>query len=244
MEIMMEKKKKDPGQELRTIKLFCPSLSTIAPFVASLDQCIDIGSIATIFGLEPSTVKLNGHFLSRGLDLVSSVTWNSLLSFFSAKRLPTGGSDDDALVVDGKLSKIGVKRAHCPQEIANGDCCEADEEDANLNGGRLKPESNLVKNKRLKHMNSGSKRIDSPVLKCSPNDYKRKQHMEEVILLKKLKLNETKSGFDELSDAGREINSTANGFPRTAYSCSYNSKNMKRMREDEALVPAFCKRTK
>ena len=105
----MEKKKKDPGQELRTIKLFCPSLSTIAPFVASLDQCIDIGSIATIFGLEPSTVKLNGHFLSRGLDLVSSVTWNSLLSFFSAKRLPIGGSDDDALVVDGKLSKIGVK---------------------------------------------------------------------------------------------------------------------------------------
>ena len=45
--------------------------------------------------------------------------------------------------------------AHFPQEIANGDCCEADEEDGNLNGGRLKPESNLVKNKRLKHMNSG-----------------------------------------------------------------------------------------
>lgn len=40
---------------------------------------------------------------------MSSVTWKSLLSFFSAKRLPIGRSDDDALVVDGKLSKIGVK---------------------------------------------------------------------------------------------------------------------------------------
>lgn len=40
---------------------------------------------------------------------MSSVTWKSLLSFFYAKRLPTGRSDDDALVVDGKLSKIGVK---------------------------------------------------------------------------------------------------------------------------------------
>lgn len=36
--------------------------------------------------------------------------------------------------------------------------------------------------------------MDSPVSKFSPNGCKRKQHMEEVILLKKLKLNETKSG--------------------------------------------------
>lgn len=105
LQISMEK----TAQKLRTIHLFCPSLSTIAPFLASDDHRIDIGSIATIFGLEPSSLKLNGHFLSRGLDLVSSVTWKSLLSFFSAKRLPIGSSDLDALVVDGKLSKIGVK---------------------------------------------------------------------------------------------------------------------------------------
>lgn len=105
LQISMEK----TAQKLRTIHLFCPSLSTIAPFLASDDHRIDIGSIATIFGLEPSSLKLNGHFLSRGLDLVSSVTWKSLLSFFSAKRLPIGSADLDALVVDGKLSKIGVK---------------------------------------------------------------------------------------------------------------------------------------
>lgn len=36
--------------------------------------------------------------------------------------------------------------------------------------------------------------MDSPASISSPHAYKRKQHMEEVILLKKLKLNETKSG--------------------------------------------------
>ncbi|CAK9309807.1 unnamed protein product [Citrullus colocynthis] len=218
------------AQKLRTIHLFCPSLSTIAPFLASDDHRIDIGSIATIFGLEPSSLKLNGHFLSRDLDLVSSVTWKSLLSFFSAKRLPIGSSDLDALVVDGKLSKIGIKRAHDAQETVGGDCCEADEEDDNVNFRRIKPESNLVKTKKMKYMNLGSEHVVSPAPEFSSSGYKRKQNMEEVILLKKLKLNETKSGFDELTDGG-------------VYSCSFNS-NMKRMREEETLVSALCKRSR
>lgn len=216
----------------RKICLFCPSLSTIAPFLASDDHRIDIGSIATIFGLEPSSLKLNGHFLSRGLDLVSSVTWKSLLSFFSAKRLPIGSADLDALVVDGKLSKIGVK---------SGDCCEADEEDDNVNVRRIKPESNLVKNKKMKYMNLGSEHMGSPAPKFSSSGYKRKQNMEEVILLKKLKLNETKSGFDELTDGG--VSDAANVAQRTVYSCSFNS-NMKRIREEETLVSALCKRSR
>ncbi|KAK0588470.1 hypothetical protein LWI29_001426 [Acer saccharum] len=97
----------------RTIKLFCPSLSKLVELVAWEEQRLDLGSIAGSFGLDPSTVKINGHFISRGVDLVSnSVTWGSLLMFFSAKGLSTGKHDRDALVVDGKLTKVGAKRSY------------------------------------------------------------------------------------------------------------------------------------
>ena len=109
-------------QKLTTIHLFCPSLSTFAPFLASQDNPIDIGSIAAIFGLDPSSLKLNGHFLSRGRDLISSVTWNSLLSFFSTKRLPIGSSQHEALLVDGKLSKIGAKSEFSLFSSSSGFC--------------------------------------------------------------------------------------------------------------------------
>lgn len=45
--------------------------------------------------------------------------------------------------------------AHDAQETVGGDCCEADEEDDNVNVRRIKPESNLVKNKKMKYMNLG-----------------------------------------------------------------------------------------
>ncbi|KGN44600.1 uncharacterized protein LOC101203142 [Cucumis sativus] len=228
-------------QKLTTIHLFCPSLSTFAPFLASQDNPIDIGSIAAIFGLDPSSLKLNGHFLSRGRDLISSVTWNSLLSFFSTKRLPIGSSQHEALLVDGKLSKIGAKRVHGSREFVSGDHYEADEEYGDVNVGRIKPEGNLVKSKKMKFMDLGTKHMDSPSSKFSPNSCKRKQQMEEVILLKKLKLNETKSGFDGLSDGG--VSDTPNVGQRMTYSCSFNS-NMKRMREEETLVSVLCKRSR
>ena len=85
-----------PGERKRTVKLFCPTLSKSVPFVAWVD---------------PLTLKLNGHFIGRGADLVaSSVTWKSLLCFFSSRGLPAGSSDADAIIVDGKLSKTGTKR--------------------------------------------------------------------------------------------------------------------------------------
>ncbi|XP_042516176.1 uncharacterized protein LOC122090606 isoform X1 [Macadamia integrifolia] len=94
----------------RTIKLFCPSLSKLIPLVAVEEQRLDLGSIARTFGLDPASLKLNGHFVSRGVDLISSsVTWKSLLSFFSSRGLSTGANDADALIVDGKLCKAGTK---------------------------------------------------------------------------------------------------------------------------------------
>ncbi|PSR94908.1 Adapter protein like [Actinidia chinensis var. chinensis] len=100
-----------PGERKRTVKLFCPTLSKSVPFVAWDEHRLDLGSISRAFGIDPSTLRLNGHFIGRGADLVAwSVTWKSLLCFFSSRGLPAGASDADALIVDGKLSKAGTKR--------------------------------------------------------------------------------------------------------------------------------------
>lgn len=94
----------------RAIKLFCPLVSKLVQWPTWEEERLDLGSIARAFGLDPATLKLNGHYISRGVDLVShSVTWRSLLSFFSAKGLPNGKDERSALIVDGKLSKVGSK---------------------------------------------------------------------------------------------------------------------------------------
>ncbi|XP_052731604.1 uncharacterized protein LOC108330408 [Vigna angularis] len=166
-----------------TIKLLCPSLSKMTQVVWE-DQRMDLGSISRAFGLDPSTLRLNGHFISRGVDLIaSSLTWNSLLSFFSSKDLPTGRDQCDALLVTGKLCKVGLKR-----EILKGQSC------------------------------------------------KRKELLEDVNLFKKLKIDEDKS------DIGDKIDDHSGSIARNQFTCSYASKNLKRIREDEAIVAANYKR--
>ncbi|XP_075519600.1 uncharacterized protein LOC142553319 [Primulina tabacum] len=96
----------------RTIKLFCPSVSKIVQIIEREDQRVDLGFISRAFGLDPNTLKLNGHFISRGVDFIaSSVTWKSLIGFFSARGLSTGGTDSDALLVHGKPSRNAPKRS-------------------------------------------------------------------------------------------------------------------------------------
>ncbi|XP_010464320.1 PREDICTED: uncharacterized protein LOC104744896 [Camelina sativa] len=153
----------------RKIKLFCPSVSKIVEWVAWNDQKLDFRAIAAAFGLEPSTVKLNGHFISRGIDLMATcVTWQSLLAFFSAKGLSTGKHEADALLVHGKLSKLGSKRAHSdPQE----DLLTCDDD------------LGLIKTKKFKHKCSVGESLSS---ECN----KRKLLLsEDSHSHKKLKLN-------------------------------------------------------
>ncbi|KAH6784931.1 hypothetical protein C2S52_009890 [Perilla frutescens var. hirtella] len=104
----------------RRIELFCPSVCRAIQIVAEEEQKPDLGSISRAFGLDPNTLKLNGYFISRGPDLIaSSVTWSSLIRFFSARSLPTGAAGSAALLVDGKLSKIGPKRSHDVEDGGN-----------------------------------------------------------------------------------------------------------------------------
>ncbi|KAK2662681.1 hypothetical protein Ddye_001255 [Dipteronia dyeriana] len=144
----------------RTIKLFCPSLSKLVELVACDEQRLDLGSIAGGFGLDPSTVKINGHFISRGVDLVSnSVTWRSLLKFFSAKGLSTGKHDGDALVVDGKLTKVGTKRSYD---------CQPNHTPQNQNK-KLRDSSSEVRGNRDDCLNENMKRPrENEVIKPTP----------------------------------------------------------------------------
>ncbi|KAL9303363.1 hypothetical protein ACSQ67_020626 [Phaseolus vulgaris] len=177
------------------IKLLCPSLSKLAEVVAWEDQRIDLGSISRAFGLDPSTLRLNGHFISRGVDLIaSSLTWNSLLSFFSSKGFSTGKHQSDALLVTGKPCKLPLKRGHESVDFQNGIGKMMESENAGNSEG-VQPEAiNLLKNKKLKESSS-----------------------------------------DKTDDNSGSI-------ARNQFTCSYASKNLKRMREDEAIVAASYKR--
>ncbi|XP_057809067.1 uncharacterized protein LOC131023531 isoform X2 [Salvia miltiorrhiza] len=96
------------------IEVVCPSLSKAIQIVAVDDQKVDLGSIARPLGLDPNTLKLNGYFIARGPHhIASSLTWKSIIAFFSARRLPTGAAASAALLVDGKIAS---KRSH---DVAN-----------------------------------------------------------------------------------------------------------------------------
>ncbi|KAM3683820.1 hypothetical protein ACJW31_12G177700 [Castanea mollissima] len=187
----------------RSIKLFCPLVSKAVWLAVWDEQRLDLGSIARTFGLDPSTLKLNG---------------------FS-----TGKNHQDALIVDGKLTKLGSKRVRDPQDAVDGSYYVAADE---VDGDSTRPQAedvNLVKNKRLKERDTGGKALHGL-------SSKRKQMLEDVSLLKKLKINEAES---DIQGRGNDLPKT---FVHTQFTCSYMSKNLKRMRGDETIEASPCKR--
>ncbi|KAJ9543421.1 hypothetical protein OSB04_023128 [Centaurea solstitialis] len=212
------------AESKRTVKLFCPSLSKAMQLVADEGQRIDLGQIARSFGLEPATLRLNGHFISRGVDLIaSSVTWKSLISFFSSRGLSTGVSGSGALVMDGKLSKSGSKRTN---DLANGIPSMSDRGYDNIDRKPPLEDSNSFKKTKFK---------DSDVDKgsCShfiSNVLKRKQE-DATSSLKRLKMDESGSQY-----------ACSETVSKTRLPCSFLSVNMKRTREDEIVLPASCKK--
>ncbi|XP_043706967.1 uncharacterized protein LOC122656492 [Telopea speciosissima] len=214
-----------------TIKLFCPALAKLVPLVAVEEQRLDLGSIARTFGLDPATLKLNGHFISRGVDLISSsVTWKALLSFLSSRGLSTGANDADALIVDGKLCKAGTKRSH------NRSDGEHEDHQTNENNGfgdtrkpRVEDDNLLNKKRRL------GKHEAHPIAECNVLGVKRKPWLENTKLLKRKKMDQTNSGSQE-----RQHNPSC-AIPDTQFKCSYI---LKRSREDEMVATSPCKRAR
>lgn len=215
----------------RTIKLLCPSVSKLIQVVAWDDQRLDLGSIARAFGLDPSTVKLNGHFISRGFDLVSSsVTWRSLLKFFSAKGFSTGKDDKDALIVDGKLSKVGSKRSHNSEDTLGETPGKIASPDFSIRRRPSAENINLFKNKRLKDSSSGYEEGDHHVSISNGLGLKRKHSLEDLGLLKKLKIKES------TSDCQGSASKHSSTISRTQFTCSYLSDSVKRPRENEVIT--------
>ncbi|TYI55656.1 hypothetical protein E1A91_D11G155700v1 [Gossypium mustelinum] len=239
----------DNKEKPKTIQLFCPSVSKLIRFVAWDSQKLDIGSISRMFGLDPLTVKLNGHFISRGVDLVSSsVTWRSLLSFFSSKGLCTGtDGHKGALIVDGKLCKVGSKRAHEPQDGVSWSRDSAGKpgiNDVGLTAKLQLKDIYLFENKKLRessltayspwHTGShdgGDRSVSEINIGVG---LKRQCSIDHASLLKKLKINDTNSDI--------KGNSKASNVSSTPFKCSYLRGPMKRRREDEVIVGVPCKR--
>lgn len=211
------------------ILLLCPSLSKSksVELVTCDDKKIDLGSIAIAFGLDPSTLRLNGYFISRGVDLISSsVAWNSLISFFSSRGLSTGKSNHDAIVVTGKdVNKGGHESLDFRKGISK--VIETEHALDSSRGNQL-DDINLHKNKKLKESKSGEILNG---LNC-----KRKYLSEDVNQFKKLKINEAKS------DLRDKVDEFSGSISRSQFTCSYTSNNVKRIREDEAIVAANYKR--
>lgn len=70
----------------------------------SLSYSVDLGLVGRMLGLDPSTMRLNGYYVSRiGPRYVSpGLSWGPLLDFFAQRRLPCGSEIQDAIVVQGK----------------------------------------------------------------------------------------------------------------------------------------------
>uniref|UniRef100_A0A7N2MLX8 Uncharacterized protein n=1 Tax=Quercus lobata TaxID=97700 RepID=A0A7N2MLX8_QUELO len=216
----------------RSVKLFC----TLVSKAVWEEQRLDLGSITRTFGLDPSTLKLNGHFISIGVDFIaSSVTWNSLISFFSVRGFSTGKNHQDALIVDGKLTKLGSKRVCDPQDAVNGSYYVAADE---VDGDSTRPQAedfNLVKNKRLKERDTGGEALHGL-------SSKRKQLLEDVSLLKKLKINETESGTLTRHIFKEEEMTSQKPLYTPNLHAVYMSKNLMRMQGDETIEASPCKR--
>ncbi|XP_055811769.1 uncharacterized protein LOC129881668 [Solanum dulcamara] len=201
----------------REIQLLCPSLSNIVvPIMVWEEERLDLGSIASTFGLDPSTLKINGHFISRGVDFIaSSVTWKSLLSFFSVRGFST-----DPLILHGNLSKVGSKRSHSPTEVEKGLLYRKE-----LNDEREKhhEETNSLSNKKFKESTRGV-----------ALNLKRKLCLEGLGLLKRSRTNECDSGLRE-----EQVD-----FPKAdrPLLCSLASEKLKRIRDDEMVITTPFKR--
>ncbi|KAL4192763.1 hypothetical protein AMTRI_Chr06g173590 [Amborella trichopoda] len=97
--------------------------------MVSAYERIDLGFIAKSFGLDPCSVKINGHSVSRDSDFVSSLPWRSILSFFEAKGLSTGNHLHDAILVDGRPLCVLDSRGSQNASVENRNVfCDSKEE--------------------------------------------------------------------------------------------------------------------
>ncbi|KAL6338320.1 hypothetical protein AAG906_018667 [Vitis piasezkii] len=207
------------SEKRMTVKLFCPSLSKVVSYVAREDQRLDLGSIARTFGLDPG---LSSSTATSSAKAVTSSPHPSpgTLSFLSSRSLPTGAvglhdpADDHENVLLAASHSLKI-----PQKI------------------------------KLRETNSGCKDEDNLMIKRNGFGSKRKESVGDVNQPKKLRVHSTESGpgtnlsYRQSSCFQGSKDTLPSSILNTQFWCSH-SENMKRMREDETVIPPVCKRTR
>ncbi|MQL76498.1 hypothetical protein Taro_008891 [Colocasia esculenta] len=215
---------------------------------------VDVGAIGQALGLDPASVRLNGYLLgARGPGLVAaSVTWRSLLSFFSARGLPTGrggcGSSgvwpvSDDLAVDGPITVQGRPTSLSRDQKFSGCCFLYDYAKPSHQEDGWMANS---KRKLASHHESPPEEEERERNQCvsfAPED----GVSESVLCMaKKLRLDEErrpplKRTKAELHPAGSAEASACTMPAGLMPNCVMGHR--KRQREEELVVPLSCKRT-
>ncbi|KAJ6792233.1 Uncharacterized protein M6B38_240405 [Iris pallida] len=193
---------------------------------------VDLGAVGRALGLDPASVRLNGHYLSRGPDHVSTVTWASLLSFFSSRGFPAGDSDRRPVLVQGRPGPTADPRGfHTPSDLEDEDYLSFKRK---IN---LEDESPSKKNRTFAPNKSG---YAEERLRKDGSMYIGRMELDDNQPYKKAKINHC-SLAPGLANEPSKLPPT---IPRTGITYNCINGMRKRLREDETAMSISCKRIK
>lgn len=200
-------------------------------FLISSSSGVDIGEIGRRLGVNPATIRLNGHFLSTtgGTHrFVSTVTWDSLLSFFSTRGFSTGTSDCDAIVVQGKPASSSSAAS---DSEANGHL-------SSKRKMKLEDESPVKRNRVSGSFSSACKTKDEVDVDSISID--RRLKLDDDVTAKRPKISHVNSGFVEEAS---KIFTTPSLYGVNG-TCNCTDGLRKRYRDEELVLPVSCKKIK
>lgn len=218
------------------VKLRHAAFERVLDFVATEDAKLDVGTIARTFGLNPSSVKFNDIYVSRGSDFISSVTWSDILGYFVKKGYSTGKSEQDPILVDGKPCDPSGAWIHV-NRLEDQNLCKT--EDAGHGGKRRIPledsmNVNVLKKRKILEENFGGNKY-----------YNKRADLEdagEMDVVKKQMRFHCDSDVDIKSHLQQNEYIVQNGGDSQNLNCNMELK--KRRRSDETLAFSPCKRAR
>lgn len=218
------------------VKLRHAASERVLDFVATEDAKLDVGTIARTFGLNPSSVKFNDIYVSRGSDFISSVTWIDILGYFVKKGYSTGKSEQDPILVDGKPCDPSGAWIHV-NHLEDQNLCKT--EDAGHGGKRRIPledsmNVNVLKKRKILEENFGGNKY-----------YNKRADLEdagEMDVVKKQMRFHCDSDVDIKSHLQQNEYIVQNGGDSQNLNCNMELK--KRRRSDETLAFSPCKRAR
>jgi len=241
------------------VKLRRAGHEMVLDFVATEDAKLDVGTISRSFGLNPSSVKFNDVYVSRGPDFISSVTWGNLLGYFVKKGCSTGKSEQDPIIVDGKpcdTNGAWIQINHLegpnfckPEEVGPGCKRKIWFEDSMI-VNVLKKRKNLQENFALSTYNTDVNSWEiynrSQQFQEDGNSYYNKrghpEDAEEMDVMKKNTRFQCDSDVDFKSHLQQNEFIVQNGGDFLNLNCNIELK--KRTRSDEMLAFSPCKRAR